>query len=99
MATACCLRLSRVDLQSGNDEVAMDGLSSSVRYLREWFLNLAKRNYFADANVRKGYASPGNVDWCNTQPSGANWPIADANAAAFPLDRNMILASEEEDLE
>jgi hypothetical protein len=31
------------------------------------------------------------VNWCNAKPSGTNWPIADTNAAALPVDQNMIL--------
>ena len=91
-----CLRLSRVDLQPGNDQVAMDGLNTRFDIYASGFES-CKANYVADANVRKGYTAPGNVNWCDAQPSGANWPIADANAAAFPLDQNMILASEDDD--
>ena len=44
-------------------------------------------------NVRKGYVTPGNVNWCNAKPSGTNWPIADAAAAALPVDQNMIFVN------
>ena len=60
-------------------------------------LKSCKANYVPDANVRKGYTTLGNVNWCNAKPSGANWPIADAHAAAFPLDQNMMVASEDGD--
>jgi hypothetical protein len=91
-----CLRLSGVDLQPGDDQVAMDGLNTRFDIYANGFES-CKANYVADANVRKGYTTLGNVNWCDARPSGANWPIADANAAAFPLDQNMILASEDED--
>src|SRR5262249_38252164 len=91
-----CLRLSGVDLQPANDQVAMDGLNTRFDIYANGF-EPCKANYVADANVRKGYTTLGNVDWCNAQPSGANWPIADARAAALPLDENMILASEDGD--
>jgi hypothetical protein len=91
-----CLRLSGVDLQPANDQVAMDGLNTRFDIYASCF-EACKANYVADANVRKGYTTLGNVDWCNARPSGANWPIADEHAAAFPLDQNMILASDEGD--
>jgi hypothetical protein len=91
-----CLRLSGVDLQPGNDRVAMDGLNTRFDIYANAF-GSCKANYVADANVRKGYTTLGNVDWCNAQPSGPNWPIADGHAAAFPLDQNMIVASEDGD--
>ena len=90
-----CLRLSGVDLQPGNDQVAMDGLNTRFDIYANGFES-CKANYVADVNVRKGYTTLGNVNWCDAQPSGANWPIADAHAAAFPLDQNMIVASEDE---
>jgi Putative Flp pilus-assembly TadE/G-like len=91
-----CLRLSGVDLQPGNDQVAMDGLNTRFDIYANGFES-CKANYVADANVRKGYTTIGNVNWCNAQPSGGNWPIADTHAAAFPLDQNMILAREDGD--
>jgi hypothetical protein len=92
-----CLRLSGVDLRPGNDQAAMDGLNTRFDIYANGFES-CKANYVPDANVRKGYTAPGNINWCNAQPSGGNWPIADANAAAaFPLDQNMIMASEDED--
>ena len=91
-----CLRLSRVDLQPGNDQVAMDGLNTRFDIYANGFES-CKANYVADANVRKGYTTLGNVNWCNAKPSGGNWPIADAHAAALPVDQNMIVASEDGD--
>ena len=91
-----CLRLSGVDLQPGDDQVAMDGLNTRFDIYANGFES-CKANYVADANVRKGYITLGNVNWCDARPSGGNWPIADANAAGFPLDQNMIVASEDGD--
>jgi hypothetical protein len=91
-----CLRLSGVDLQLGNDQVAMDGLNTRFDIYADDFES-CKANYVADANVRKGYTTLGNVNWCEARPSGGNWPIGDAHAAALPLDENMIVASEDED--
>jgi hypothetical protein len=91
-----CLRLSGVDLQPANDQVAMDGLNTRFDIYANGFES-CKANYVADANVRKGYTTIGNVNWCNAQPSGGNWPIADTHAAAFPLDQNMIRAREDGD--
>src|SRR5262245_49010901 len=91
-----CLRLSGVDLQPGNDQVAIDGLNTRFDIYANGFES-CKANYVADANVRKGYTTMGNVNWCDAQPSGGNWPIADAHAAAFALDQNMIRAREDGD--
>jgi hypothetical protein len=87
-----CLRLSGVDLQPGNDQAAMDGLNTRFDIYANGFQS-CKANYTADVNVRKGYTTSGNANWCNAEPSGTNWPIADADAAAFPVDENMILAT------
>ena len=73
----------------------MDGLNTRFDIYANDFES-CKANYVADANVRKGYTTLGNVNWCDARPSGGNWPIADAHAAAFPLDQNMIVASEDE---
>ena len=88
-----CLRLSGVDLQPGNDQVALDGLNTRFDIYASGF-DACKENYVADVNVRKGYTTLGNANWCDARPSGSNWPIADARAAAFPVDQNMILGNE-----
>src|SRR5262249_39770107 len=87
-----CLKLSGVDIQPGNDQPAMDGLNTRFDIYANGFQS-CKDNYVADVNVRKGYFTFGNVNWCNAQPSGTNWPIADAVAAALPVDQNMILVN------
>ena len=92
-----CLRLSGVDLQPGNDLAAMDGLNTRFDIYADGF-DSCKANYTPDINVRKGYMTFGNVDWCNAQPAGSRWPIVDPNAAAaLPLDQNMILGSQDGD--
>ena len=87
-----CLKLSGVDIQPANDQVAMDGLNTRFDIYANGFQS-CKDNYIADVNVRKGYITLGNVNWCNAKPSGTNWPIADTVAAALPVDQNMILAN------
>jgi len=87
-----CLRLSGVDVQPGNDQAAMDGLNTRFDIYANGFQS-CKANYVADVNVRKGYTTLGNVNWCNAQPSGTNWPVADTAAAAFPLDQDMMIAA------
>jgi hypothetical protein len=84
-----CLRLSGVDVQPGSDQIAMDGLNTRFDMYANGFQR-CKANYVADVNVRKGFIAPGNTDWCEAQPSGPNWPLADLNTAAFPVDQNMI---------
>ena len=80
-----CLKLSGVDIQPANDQVAMDGLNTRFDIYLNGFQS-CKDNYVADVNVRKGYVTPGNVNWCNAKPSGTNWPIADA----LPLHCRLI---------
>jgi Putative Flp pilus-assembly TadE/G-like len=89
-----CLRLSGVDLQPGNDQVAMDGLNTRFDIYANGF-EACMENYVADVNVRKGYITLGNANWCDAKPSGNNWPIANEFAAALPVDRNMILTNED----
>jgi len=91
-----CLRLSGVDLQPGNDQVAMDGLNTRFDIYANGF-DSCTENYFADWNVRKGYITLGNANWCQAQPHGNNWPIADQFAAALPVDRNMILGNQDDE--
>src|SRR5260370_17295005 len=70
----------------------MDGLNTRFDIYANGFQS-GKANDVADVNVRKGYTTAGNANWCNAQPSGTNWPIADSVAAAFPVDQNMIIAA------
>jgi len=87
-----CLKLSGVDIQPANDQVAMDGLNTRFDIYMNGFQS-CKDNYIADVNVRKGYVTLGNVNWCNAKPSGTNWPIADTVAAPLPVDQNMIVVN------
>jgi hypothetical protein len=89
-----CLRLSGVDLQPADNQVAMDGLNTRFDIYSSDFES-CKANYVADVNVRKGYKTLGNANWCDASPSGSNWPIADAYVAALPVDQNMILGNED----
>jgi Flp pilus assembly protein TadG len=91
-----CLRLSGVELQQGNHDVAMAGLNTRFDIYTDDFES-CKANYVADVNVRKGFTTLGNVNWCDARPAGPNWPIQDADAAALPVDENMITAKDDEE--
>src|SRR5262249_37350788 len=91
-----CLRLNGVDLQPGNDQVAMGGLNTRFDIYANGF-DSCKENYVADVNVRKGYITLGNSNWCDAKPAGNNWPIANQFAAALPPDRNMILGNQDDE--
>jgi Flp pilus assembly protein TadG len=86
-----CFRLSGVNLLPSEDQSAMDGLNTRFDIYGNGFA--ACRIYAPDLNVRKGYTTTGNVNWCNATPSGPNWPIADPNATPLPPDQNMIRAN------
>jgi Flp pilus assembly protein TadG len=83
-----CFKMSAVDLEPENDSIAMDGLNTRFDIYANSFAPC--RNYPPDQNVRKGYLTVGNVNWCRAFPSDANWPIANVNATPLPVDRNMI---------
>src|SRR5262249_15876810 len=91
-----CLRLSGVDLQPGNDQVAMDGLNTRFDIYASGFES-CKDNYVPDVNVRKAFVTLGNANWRNAKPSGNNWPVPDAYAAALPVDKNMLTARNNEE--
>jgi hypothetical protein len=86
-----CYRLSGVSVVPGNDQPAMDGLNTRFDIYGGGFA--ACRIYVPDLNVRKGFIAPGNVNWCNAVPAGANWPVPDPIATALPVDQNMIAAT------
>jgi hypothetical protein len=90
-----CLRLSGVEIRPGHDAVALDGLNTRFDMYANGF-EACKANYLADVNVRKGFTTLGNVDWCDARPSSPNWPLPDANAAALPLDEDMIVTNDQE---
>ena len=84
-----CFRMSGVNLQPGNDQLAMEGLNTRFDIYANSFSSCT--NYPADQNVRKGYITVGNANWCKASPSGIEWPVADPNAKALPVDQNMII--------
>jgi Flp pilus assembly protein TadG len=82
-----CFRLSSVNLLASDDRSAMDGLNTRFDIYANGFNSC--RIYAPDQNVRKGFITVGNVNWCNAIPA-ANWPMSSPNAAALPVDQNMI---------
>jgi hypothetical protein len=85
-----CFRLSGVNLISGDDQSATDGLNTRLDIYGGSFSSC--RIYPPDLNVRKGFVAIGNVNWCNALPAGPNWPLASPDAAALPVDQSMIIA-------
>jgi Flp pilus assembly protein TadG len=83
-----CFRLSGVNLVSSDDQLAMDGLNTRFDIYAGGFNSC--RIYPPDLNVRKGFTTLGNANWCNAAPAGPNWPIPTPEAAALPVDPNMI---------
>ena len=83
-----CFRLSGVTLASSDGEQAMDGLNTRFDIYAGSFNSC--RIYPPDLNVRKGFTTIGNANWCNATPSSSTWPIASSDAAALPIDSNMI---------
>jgi Flp pilus assembly protein TadG len=86
-----CFRLSGINLLPGEDQPAMDGLNTRFDIYANGFS--ACRIYAPDLNVRKGYITLGNVNWCNAVPSSPNWPLPDPTSAALPVDQSMIRAN------
>jgi Putative Flp pilus-assembly TadE/G-like len=83
-----CFRLSGINLISGDDQSAIDGLNTRLDIYARGFSSC--RIYPPDLNVRKGFIALGNVNWCNAVPAASNWPMPTPDAAALPLDQNMI---------
>jgi hypothetical protein len=83
-----CFRLSEVNLLPGDQQSAMDGLNTRFDIYRNAFSSC--HQYPPDQNVRKGFISFGNANWCNAIPAAPNWPMASPNAAALPVDADMI---------
>ena len=83
-----CFRLSSVNLLSAPDQSATDGLNTRFDIYANGFGSC--RIYAPDQNVRKGFITLGNADWCNATPAGPNWPLPSQNATALPVDQNMI---------
>ena len=85
-----CFRLSAANLLPSEDQPAMAGLNTRFDIYANGFDSC--RIYAPDENVRKGFMTIGNVNWCNAVPSGQNWPMPDPNSAALPVDQNMVRA-------
>ena len=85
-----CFRLSAANLLPSEDQPAMAGLNTQFDIYANGFD--ACRIYAPDENVRKGFMTIGNVNWCNAVPSGQNWPMPDPNSAGLPVDQNMVRA-------
>jgi Flp pilus assembly protein TadG len=86
-----CFRLSAVNLLPSEDQPAMAGLNTRFDIYANGFD--ACRIYPPDQNVRKGYITLGNSNWCSAVPGGPNWPMPTPQAAALPVDQNMIRAN------
>jgi Flp pilus assembly protein TadG len=83
-----CFRLSGVNLVSSDDQPAMDGMNTRFDIYAGGFNSC--RIYPPDVNVRKGFTTAGNANWCNATPNGPSWPLPTAEAAPLPADSNMI---------
>jgi Flp pilus assembly protein TadG len=83
-----CFRLSAVYLLPSEDQPSMDGLNTRFDIYAHGFSTC--RIYAPDQNVRKGFITFGNANWCNAQPASPSWPMPDPTATAFPVDQNMI---------
>jgi Flp pilus assembly protein TadG len=86
-----CFRLSASNLLPSEDQLAMDGLNTRFDIYAHQFA--ACRIYAPDQNVRKGFFTVGNVDWCNATPFGPNWPVPGPSGTPLPPDQNMIRAN------
>lgn len=87
-----CFRLSAVNLLPSQDQLAMDGLNTRFDIYAHSFSNC--RIYAPDPNVRKGFAAPGNVNWCDAAPVVPTWPIPSPVGAALSPDQNMIRSND-----
>src|SRR5215472_14437938 len=83
-----CFRLSAVNLLASQDQLAMDGLNTRFDIYAHGFSTC--RIYAPDPNVRKGFAAPGNVNWCDAAPVLPTWPMPSSIGAALSPDQNMI---------
>jgi Flp pilus assembly protein TadG len=86
-----CFRLSAVNILPSEDQPAMAGLNTRFDIYGNGFD--ACRIYAPDQNVRKGYITLGTPNWCSAVPGGPNWPMPIPQAAALPVDQNMIRAN------
>jgi hypothetical protein len=84
-----CFRLSGINLVPGDDQPAEDGLNTRFDIYTNGFTS-CRDDYPPDQNVRKGFITLGNVNWCNAIPAPPNWPLSDPLSAPLPIDSNMI---------
>jgi Flp pilus assembly protein TadG len=85
-----CFRLSGINLVPGDDQPTADGLNTRFDIYDNGFTSC--RTYPPDQNIRKGFIALGNINWCDAIPAPPNWPMSDPEAAALPVDSNMISA-------
>jgi len=83
-----CFRLSSRSLLASQDQLAMDGLNTRFDIYAHGFSTC--RIYAPDPNVRKGFAAPGNVNWCDAEPVLPTWPMPSQIGAPLAPDQNMI---------
>ena len=86
-----CIKLSGINIQPSEDQAALDGLNTRFDIYANTFQPCI--NYAPDENVRKGYISQGNLNWCEAVPSALNWPMANPSETALPVDENMIVTN------
>jgi Flp pilus assembly protein TadG len=85
-----CFRLSGVNLVPGDKQPAADGLNTRFDIYANSFRSC--RMYPPDQNVRKGFITVANKNWCDAIPAPPTWPIPNQLAAPLPVDSNMIRA-------
>ncbi len=83
-----CFRLSGINLVSSDDQSVMDGLNTRFDIYAGGFNSC--RIYPPDLNVRKGFTTVGNVNWCDARPDGPDWPLPSGSATALPANSSMI---------
>jgi hypothetical protein len=84
-----CIKLSGINVQSSDDQAAMDGLNTRFDIYANSFKSCI--NYAPDENVRRGYVVQGNTNWCIAAPSAATWPLPNPSASPLPVDENMVV--------
>ena len=77
-----CIKLSGINIQPSDDQAAMDGLNTRFDVESNSFKPCI--NYAPDDNVRRGYTTQGNSNWCGATPSTDTRP-----AARFPAQRDI----------
>ena len=86
-----CIKLSGINIQPSDDQAAMDGLNTRFDVYANSFKSCI--NYAPDENVRRGYVTQGNTDWCVATPSAASWPLPNSSATPLLVDENMMVTS------